>query len=91
MIAWFARIDLPHEFRDGVDHIRDPIDIEEFVFSERQIADTSPKGLKSAHYLYGCFRRWGWQLTRLTRNELTGILPRWPARGEGQPRTRRSG
>ena len=28
LIAWFTRIDLPHEFRDGVDHIRDPIDIE---------------------------------------------------------------
>ena len=53
LIAWFTRIDLPHEFRDGVDRIRDPIDIEAFVFSERQIEGTSPADLASAHYMFG--------------------------------------
>ena len=28
LIVWFDRIRLPHEFRDVVAHIRDPIDIE---------------------------------------------------------------
>ena len=59
LIVWFTRIHLPHEFRDMVYHVRDPIDIEEFVFSERQIARTSPKGLASAHYMYGCFLQVG--------------------------------
>ena len=53
MIAWFTRIDLPHEFRDGIDHMRDPIDIKEFVVNERQIEGTSPADLARAHYARG--------------------------------------
>ena len=55
LIARFTRIDLPHEFRDGVDHIRDPIDIESSVFSERQIEGTSRADLASAQYMLGYF------------------------------------
>ena len=55
LIAWFARIDLSHEFRDGIDHIRDPIDIEYFVFSERKIGGTSSADLAHAHYMLAYF------------------------------------
>ena len=90
LIVWFDRIRLPHEFRDVVDHIRDPIDIEEFVFSERQIADTSPKGLKSAHYLYGYFLQVG-LATGTPDTKRAPWHPAEMANTGGQPRTRRSG
>ena len=41
LTVWFARIDLPEEFRAGIDHNDDIVD---FVFGERRIEGTSARG-----------------------------------------------
>ena len=51
LTVWFARIELPEEFRAGIDN--NNVDIMDFVFSERRTEGTAPADIAKAHHIRG--------------------------------------
>ena len=51
LTEWFARIELPEEFRAGIDN--NSVDIVDFVFSERRLAGTAPADIPKANHIRG--------------------------------------